>query len=166
MYTVRIAEERDIPALLRLLLQVDMVHHAGRPDLFAGPATKYDAKELEALLRADGHRIFVCVDGDGNVAGHAFCELREQKGNAVQIPRRTLYIDDICVDAGHRRQGVGTLLFQRAKRLAEEEDCYRVTLNVWSFNGGAMAFYQSLGMEPLCTTLETVLGEKKNNPIF
>ena len=161
MFTVRDAEERDIPALLRLLLQVDMVHHAGRPDLFAGPATKYDAKELEALLCADGRRIFVCTDEAGNVAGHAFCELREQKGNAVQIPHRTLYIDDICVDADHRRRGVGTLLFERAKRLAEEESCYRVTLNVWAFNSGALAFYRSLGMEPLCTTLETVLGETK-----
>ena len=32
--TVRRAEERDIPAIMELLKQVDEVHHAGRPDLF------------------------------------------------------------------------------------------------------------------------------------
>ena len=38
MATVRRAEERDIPQLMELLLQVDMVHHNGRPDIFKGPA--------------------------------------------------------------------------------------------------------------------------------
>ena len=33
---VRRAEVRDIPAILNLLVQVDMVHHNGRPDLFKG----------------------------------------------------------------------------------------------------------------------------------
>ena len=42
------AEEKHIPELLRLLVQVNMVHHNGRPDLFKGPTTKYDADELAA----------------------------------------------------------------------------------------------------------------------
>lgn len=43
---VRRAEAKDIPGILDLLIQVDMVHHLGRPDLFKGPATKYNAAEL------------------------------------------------------------------------------------------------------------------------
>ena len=38
--TVRKATEKDILKLLDLLVQVDMVHHNGRPDIFKGPATK------------------------------------------------------------------------------------------------------------------------------
>ena len=37
---IRYAEERDIDDILRLLVQVNMVHHTIRPDLFKGPATK------------------------------------------------------------------------------------------------------------------------------
>ena len=44
------AEEKHIPEMLRLLVQVNMVHHNGRPDLFKGPTTKYDADELKVLL--------------------------------------------------------------------------------------------------------------------
>ena len=33
---IRTAQEKDIPRLLALLTQVDMVHHGGRPDLFRG----------------------------------------------------------------------------------------------------------------------------------
>ena len=40
MDTVRKAETRDIPGIMKLLLQVDMVHHRIRPDLFNGPAGK------------------------------------------------------------------------------------------------------------------------------
>ena len=36
----RFAEEKDIPKMLDLLLQVCLVHHNGRPDLF-GVGTKY-----------------------------------------------------------------------------------------------------------------------------
>ena len=50
MKQVRHAETGDIPAILELLVQVDMVHHNGRPDLFKGPATKYSADPGARLL--------------------------------------------------------------------------------------------------------------------
>ena len=50
MAIIRPAENRDIPDVLNLLVQVNMVHHNGRPDLFKGPATKYDAGELRAIF--------------------------------------------------------------------------------------------------------------------
>ena len=49
LLTIRRAEERDIPGIMDLLVQVCMVHHRIRPDLFKGPTTKYDADELAAL---------------------------------------------------------------------------------------------------------------------
>ena len=45
--TVRRATEKDIPKILDLLVQVDMVHHLGRPDIFMGPATKYNEAQLK-----------------------------------------------------------------------------------------------------------------------
>ncbi|MCR5702155.1 MAG: hypothetical protein K6G76_08440 [Lachnospiraceae bacterium] len=47
---VRRAETKDISGLLRLLVQVDMVHHNARPDIFKGPATKYDEEELKSII--------------------------------------------------------------------------------------------------------------------
>ena len=67
MHSVRRAEKRDIPAILNLLVQVDMVHHNGRPDLFKGPATKYSAEELEAILADAETPVFVCTDSEGRV---------------------------------------------------------------------------------------------------
>ena len=47
---IRKAEKKDIPGILDLLIQVDMVHHNGRPDLFKGPATKYNERELNQII--------------------------------------------------------------------------------------------------------------------
>lgn len=144
MSAVRRAREDDIPAVLRLLTQVDMVHHRGRPDLFRGPATKYDENQLREMFSDEGTPVFVY--DDGGVRGHAFCVVCEPRQSDVLEPVRTLYIDDICVDENCRRQGVGTALFEAARAHAKALCCHNVTLNVWAGNEGAKAFYESLGM--------------------
>ena len=68
---IRRAEMRDIPALMKLLVQVDLVHHNGRPDLFKGPATKYSETELADIIRNDRTPVFVLTDdADEQVLGH------------------------------------------------------------------------------------------------
>ena len=39
-----------------------MVHHNGRPDIFKGPATKYDEEELRAVIHNEETPVFVCTD--------------------------------------------------------------------------------------------------------
>jgi len=159
MNHVRRAEERDIPALLNLLVQVDMVHHNGRPDLFKGPATKYSAAELAEILTREETPVFVCEDGEGRVLGHGFCML-QHSGGELMVEHTTLYIDDICVDENARGQGVGRALYERILAFAREKGCYNVTLNVWTCNPGALAFYEKLGLRPYKTCMETILAEE------
>ena len=73
------------------------------------------------------------------------------------VPRKTVYIDDICVDSSLRGKGIGTLLYEYSVSEAEKMGCYNVTLNVWSFNTSAMRFYEKCGMKPLKTVMERVL---------
>ncbi len=156
-YSIRRAARADIPRLLELLTQVDMVHHRGRPDLFRGPATKYSAAELEALLRDGARAVFVCAEEDGRVLGHAFCEFRQVTDSPVLTDVRTLYIDDICVDEACRGRGAGKALYRATLALARETGCHNVTLNVWAFNEAALRFYESCGMKPQKIGMETVL---------
>ncbi len=157
MSRVRFAEVKDIPAILELLVQVDMVHHNGRPDIFKGPATKYTKEELEALLTNKEYIIFVCVDDEDNVMGHAFCMDKQEKDNNVLTDIRTLYIDDICVDEKCRGKHVGTELYDAVISYARNKDYYNVTLNVWSCNPGALKFYESMGMVPQKIGMEKIL---------
>ncbi len=153
---VRRAEARDIPALMNLLVQVNMVHHNGRPDLFKGPTTKYTADELEAILADEKTPVFVCVDENGRVLGHGFCVLQHAGGQLME-EHDTLYIDDICVDEAARGLGAGRALYAHIRDYARQRGCYNVTLNVWCCNPGAMAFYERLGLRPYRIGMEELL---------
>ena len=155
--SVRRAAERDIPAILHLLVQVNMVHHNGRPDLFKGPTTKYGEAELKAILSSDETPVFVGVDENDRVLGHGFCVLQTQPNTRLMVENRTLYIDDICVDEAARGTGVGRAIYAHILDYARGLGCYNVTLNVWSCNPGAMAFYEKLGMTPYKVGMETIL---------
>ena len=156
MNSVRRAEARDIPAILDLLVQVDMVHHNGRPDLFKGPATKYSTEELERILADEETPVFVCTDEQNRVLGHGFCVMQHSGGQLME-EHTTVYIDDICVDEEARGRGVGRALYEHILAFAREKGAYNVTLNVWTCNPGAMAFYERLGLTPYKVGMEKIL---------
>lgn len=150
------ADKQHIPGMLALLCQVGEVHHRGRPDIFRGGALKYDAAALEALLQDEDRPIFIAEE-DGRVLGYGFCKVNEYSAHPVFTNYRELYIDDICVDENCRGQGVGSAVYQAIRRYAKEQGFYNITLNVWSFNESAMAFYEKCGMKPQRVFMETIL---------
>ena len=150
---IRRANIVDIPHLMVLLHQVDMVHHDLRPDLFKPYTTKYDEQELEALLDDESKPIFVCVD-DGMVLGHAFCMTTEVRSDKLLQDIKTLYIDDICVDEQFRGRHVGKALYEHVRDYALSIGCNNMTLNVWEGNLPAESFYRNMGMKVQKTTME------------
>lgn len=151
------AKPTDIPRLMDLLTQVNMVHHRGRPDLFKGPTTKYGEEELRDLLRDDSRPVFVERDEAGQVMGYAFCVAQEVRNDRLLADRRTLYIDDLCVDESARGKGVGTRLYEYVLDYARRGGFYNVTLNVWTLNGPAMRFYERRGLKPQKVGMEVIL---------
>ncbi len=153
---IRSSKASDIPGILDLLIQVDMVHHKGRPDLFRGPATKYNAEELEEIIQDPKTPVFVYED-EGKILGHAFCIEKQVLGNPVLTDIKTLYIDDICVDENARGKGVGAALYEYVKEYAKDQGFYNITLNVWTCNPGAMTFYEKMGLTPQKIGMEEIL---------
>ncbi len=154
---VRRANRNDIRGIISLLHQVNMVHHELRPDLFKANTTKYNEQELETLLGDESKPVFVYTDDEGTVVGHAFCQLTEVKGHGLLQDAKTLYIDDICVDASARGHHVGKALYEHVSQYARAVGCHNITLNVWEGNDPAMAFYRSMGMQVQKTGMEALL---------
>lgn len=154
---IRRANESDMAAINRLLCQVLMVHHNGRPDLFKPNAKKYTDEELLAILSNDSRPIFVGVNDGGEVLGYAFCVLQEHLGDNILTDIRTLYIDDLCVDENKRGMHIGQQLYEYVLAYAKRIGCYNVTLNVWSCNPGAMKFYENCGLTPYKIGMEKIL---------
>ena len=99
----------------------------------------------------------MAVDENDYVLGYAFCIFQQHKENAVLTDIKTLYIDDLCVDERKRGRHIGKTLYDAVIAFAKEQECYNVTLNVWSLNENAMKFYQSCGMIPQKIGMETLL---------
>ncbi len=154
---IRRAKEKDIEKIMDLLVQVDMVHHNGRPDLFNGPATKYTQDELAEILKDESRPIFVSTDAEDKVEGYAFCVFQQHINDNILTNIKTLYIDDLCVDENIRGKHIGTKLYEHVLAFAKECGCYNVTLNVWACNESAMRFYEKCGLKVQKVGMETIL---------
>ena len=154
---IRRAKAQDMEGINNLLLQVCLVHHKGRPDLFKYGAKKYTDEELLAIILDDMRPIFVAVDESENVLGYAFCIFQQHLNNNILTDIKTLYIDDLCVDENIRGKHIGKQLYDAVLAFAKDSGCYNVTLNVWSLNEGAMKFYEACGLKPQKIGMETIL---------
>ncbi len=153
---IRRAEKKDIQGVLNLLSQVLEIHAKIRPDLFIPGTTKYSHDELEEMFSDDSRPVYVAEDDD-RITGYAFCQLQEPPFTSTMIPRKIMFIDDLCVDENTRGGHVGSRLFEHVKSEAVRYGCYEVTLNVWEGNDAAQSFYNAMGMKPKETQMELIL---------
>ena len=133
---IRKATTEDIKALTKLLYQADAVHNG----------------ILAAIINDSSKPIFVYDDGE--VVGHAFCQITEVRNHRLLQDIKTLYIDDICVDESSRGKHIGKALFEYVRNYARSIGCNNITLNVWEGNDPAMAFYKNMGMKVQKTGME------------
>lgn len=154
---IRRAETCDMPRIDELLMQVELVHHKARPDLFKNGGRKYMDEELAAIIADDKRPILVAVDDNNRLLGYAFCIFQQYLDNTIMTDIKTLYIDDLCVDEACRGQHIGRALYEAVLAYAREHGCYNVTLNVWSGNDNAQRFYESCGLKPQKIGMEVIL---------
>ena len=154
---IRSAAQKDMHGINKLLNQVLMVHHNGRPDLFKTNVKKYTDEELALIIEDDAKPIFVAVDDAGEVLGYAFCVFIQHINNNILTDIKTLYIDDLCVYEEKRGMHIGRQLDDFVIEFAKESGCYNLTLNVWSCNESAMKFYEKCGLIPQKVGMEKIL---------
>ena len=154
---IRKANFNDIDGIISLLFQVHALHANGRPDIFKTGGIKYTNEDVKEIIANENAPIFVFLNDENDVLGYTFCEIKETKEDTSLHSRKTLYIDDLCVDKNARGQHVGTKLYDYTVDFAKSIDCDSITLNVWEFNEGARKFYEKCGMKPLKTVMEQIL---------
>ncbi len=154
---IRRAATKDIPELNDMLMQINLIHHKGRPDIFKSGMTKYNGEELKNLLVDDLRPIFVAVDNCDKAVGYAFCDIQQHINDSNLTDIKTLYLDDLCVNESNRGEHVGTELLNFVFDYAKEIGCYNVTLNVWNINQRAFDFYSKNGMQPMKVYMEKIL---------
>jgi ribosomal protein S18 acetylase RimI-like enzyme len=107
------------------------------------------AEVLASAVRAHDARstVLIAQRTDGTRLGFISLKLRE---DAIGVERG--HVADLAVIEDARRIGVGTALMKAGETWARERGVSALSLDVWSTNEQARAFYTSLGfsVESLC----------------
>jgi len=144
---IRPADERDsefVTGLVPSLLEF------GSPAWGDADALAPGFREVLAdAVRTQGPRstVLVAARQDGTRLGFISLRLGEDAVGAARA-----HVADLAVIAEARRLGVGTALMRAAEAWARDRGLPALSLDVWSTNERALAFYQRLGYgaESLC----------------
>ena len=117
---IRRAEIKDADKINELLFQVAKIHANGRPDIFKTATKKYSDQELIEIINNDDSPIFVATDEKDFCLGYAFCVFQKTKDSILLQDRKTLYIDDICVDENSRGKHIGKSLYDFVETLPKK----------------------------------------------
>lgn len=131
--SIRRAHSEDAPAVQRLLAQLGYEN-----------TLLPVRRRIERLASLPHDELLVAVQGDrvvGLIGLHVW--------TLVHKPGRCGRITVLCVDHGHRREGIGTALVERLARVARRRRCVELEVMSGSHRKGAHLFYETLGFVPL-----------------
>jgi diamine N-acetyltransferase len=143
---IREAERGDLTALVDLNLHVQRLHVDAEGDPFVEPSREAVAAWWSERLAEDGWRSLV-ADVDGRCAAYVLFELMDRPAGTFTAAMRSLYIHQIGVDPAVRRHGIGRALLEAVEREAATLGAQQVSLDTWSFNATAQAFFTGCGYE-------------------
>ena len=157
MPTYREATATDLHALCALGEEVNAVHHAAFPAIFAGPgAADRDAAHWKGSIGRDDATTFV-AESQGALIGFVTVGIVSESHSLLQ-PMRFGRVGSVGITASQRGRGIGRELMQRAQDWVALRGGAEVRLNVWAFNTHALHVYEELGYEVRSLFLVKALG--------
>lgn len=141
---VRFARNDELEKVNVLRKQVNDLHAAGVPDVFK----QGFCDELRDYIYAiwdDPNKQIVIAEQNGNICGYAVLNHIVRPENPFMYIRDFLDIDEFGVDEKHWRQGIASAMIAFICDYAKAEGFCRIELNMWEFNRGALAFYETEG---------------------
>ena len=150
MIRIRPAAPADVATILRFIRA--LAEYEREPD--AVEAT--EAMLGDALFGGRPAAEAVIAEGEGGPIGFAlfFHNFSTWTG------RRGLYLEDLYVTPAARGSGAGKALLSHLAALALDRGCARFEWSVLDWNAPAIAFYRSVGAEPMAEwTVQRVTGE-------
>lgn len=134
------ARQSDRKAVNALAVQVNDLHVAWSPDFYQHMDEIYTDEIFREEL--ESKNLYVVRRGETVIA---YIRVRVGEAGPVTAKRSVLYLEEICVDAGCRHQGIGTQTMADLKALARELGCGEIRLSVAPQNAGAIALYENMG---------------------
>lgn len=141
---VRPVEAEELLRVNEIRAYVNQVHVQGRPDIFRPGFCKELEQHLYDVMQRPNWNVFVAVL-DGEICGFATVEYLEKPESPYNLARKMYHVEEFGVHPAFHRRGAATALMEYMKQDAVERGFTKLELDMWEFNEGALAFYESVG---------------------
>lgn len=133
-----LADRETVNALAR---EVHAMHVVWQPDIYEMVGELYPQQRFCEAVK---ERQLYVAKMDGIIVGYVLVKIREYNWSGV-VRRKVMQVDEICVEALCRGQGIGTQMMLEVRALAKVFGCTDLQLGAVPQNEGALHFYQKCG---------------------
>lgn len=144
---IREAKNEDIEQIVIILEQISKIHYEKRPDIFKKKSKNEIRKNAIEMMNDKKRKVIVATDETLKIYGLIIYNIKEVKGHINLKDSKVLWIEELGVDEGYRKNGIGKMLMKKVEDDAKMLNCNRIELNCWNFNDNAISFYEGFGMK-------------------
>jgi ribosomal protein S18 acetylase RimI-like enzyme len=145
---VRRANNTDAELFSTLNIDVQAIHAEALPWRFKPPGPDSFPPSAAAELLAKPETIVLVAEMESLPVGYAYAEVMRLPETPFRHAYDVVHVHHISVRLQNRRQGVGDALIAAMRSAADEIGIALLTLDVWTFNDGARAFFRRQGFKP------------------
>ena len=143
----------DVKALAKLYKDLLIFHNKLDPEKYVVPDDEACEKRLEWFLEFSDMFKMLCHETDGVLDGYVVYMLPD-KYSSKDSSDVAITVNSIVVAENARGNRIGERLIDEICRLAKENSCSRITVDVHLYNGIARKFFEKVGMVPTTVHLE------------
>ena len=130
---IREIRDTDFNGLMELYMQL---HDNPMPD-----NTPETMKLWERILEDKDHHIIVAEE-DGRIVSSCVCVIIP---NLTHNQQPYAFVENVITDERYRRRGLATECLNYAKKIAQNENCYKMMLLTGSKKESTLGFYRKAG---------------------
>ena len=102
----------DFDAVCALFSDLHALHSKNCPDIYKAVEEAFLPEEFGEMLAVPG--LSLVAEAGGMVVGFCVLAIREPPDAPKRFPRKVAFIEAICVNAAHRREGIGEGFYREA----------------------------------------------------
>ena len=141
---IRPATLNDLEQINVIRKQVNDLHVNGEPEIFKSGFPLDMQDYAKTFIDSDTKQLFV-AENNGFICAFAMAEIVIKPETPYTFKQKYVDIKELGTDEKCQGKGYGKQLINAVKEYAKQHNIKRVQLNVWTFNKGALSFYDKTG---------------------